>query len=61
MDKLLPKGVEVDDEYVFCHRVGEASNHLLVQCSVVKGIWDKFFSCFNVNKVSTGGCKGGPH
>lgn len=46
IDKLIPKGVDMDDECVFCQNGAETVNHLLVQCSVIKG--DFCFSSFYV-------------
>lgn len=46
--KLLPKGVKVDEVCLFFHSVGETANHLLVQCPVIKSIWELLFAILNV-------------
>lgn len=38
VDKMLPKWVVVDNEFVFCHVGSEITNHLLGIYSVVKSI-----------------------
>lgn len=53
MDKLLQEGVEVND--VFCHRVGETSNHLVVQCPIIKSLGSSFLSS-QCGMGPTGGC-----
>lgn len=52
VDKLLPKGVVVEDECVICHCAGETTNHLVVQYSVIKSICDTSLSCFNFPLVN---------